>query len=152
MKSKAIGFGLALVVLMFLTAGFAGADDRVVAVKMVKDAVALYKESGLEKTLDAINDPRGQFFKGELYVFAFDENGVLLANASAVNKIGQNLLEVPDSKGKKFRKEFIELAKKEGSGWVDYSLWNPKSFAEELKTSYVEKAGELIIGCGIYKK
>jgi hypothetical protein len=35
---------------------------------------------------------------------------------------------------------------------VDYTLWNPKSYAEELKTSYVEKAGELIIGCGIYKK
>ena len=82
MKSKAIRFGLALVVLMSLTAGFAGADDKVVAVKMVKDAVALYKESGLEKTLDAINDPQGIFFEGELYVFAFDGNGVLLANDS----------------------------------------------------------------------
>jgi len=128
------------------------ADDKTDAVKMVKDAVALYKANGMEKTLDALNDPKGQFVKGALYVFAFDENGTLLANATAPDKVGQNLLEVPDSKGKKFRKEFIEAAKKDGSGWVDYTILNPKSKAEELKTSYVEKAGELIIGCGIYKK
>jgi len=154
MKSTTIRLGLALVLLLALTltAAWARADDRADAVKMVQDAVAIYRAGGLEKTLDAINDPKGPFFKGQLYAFAFDESGTLLANASAVNKIGQNLLEVPDSKGKQFRKEMIKVAKKNGSGWVDYTLWNPLSNAEELKTSYVEMAGELIIGCGIYKK
>jgi cytochrome c len=152
MKGLSTVFGLVIGALMILTAGLARADDKADAVKMVKEAVAIYQSGGLEKTLDAINDPKGQFFKGQLYVFAFDENGTLLANASATNKIGQNLLEVPDSKGKKFRKEFITVAKKDGSGWVDYSIWNPKNNAEELKTSYVEKAGELIVGCGIYKR
>lgn len=146
----------AMMVLMMsailLCSATAHADDKTDAVKMVKDAVALYKANGMEKTLDTLNDPKGQFVKGALYVFAFDENGTLLANATAPDKVGQNLLEVPDSKGKKFRKEFIEVAKKDGSGWVDYTILNPKSKAEELKTSYVEKAGELIIGCGIYKK
>jgi signal transduction histidine kinase len=133
-------------------ATFAYADDRADAISMVKDAVVMYKASGLEKTLDALNDPKGQFVKGALYVFAFDENGTLLANATAPDKVGQNLLEVPDSKGKKFRKEFIELAKKDGSGWVDYTILNPKTKTEELKTSYIEKVGDLIVGCGIYKK
>lgn len=137
---------------LLLCAAVAQADDKADAVKMVKEAVALYKASGMEKTLDALNDPKGQFVKGTLYAFAFDENGTLIANATAPDKIGQNLLEVPDSKGKKFRKEFIEVAKKDGSGWVDYTIINPKTKVEELKTSYVEKAGELIIGCGIYKK
>jgi len=137
---------------LLMGAAVAHADDKADAVKMVKDAVALYKASGLEKTLDALNDPKGQFVKGTLFVFAFDENGTLLANATAPEKVGQNLLEVPDSKGKKFRKEFVELAKKDGSGWVDYTNINPKTKLDEPKTSYIEKAGELIIGCGIYKK
>lgn len=137
---------------ILLCAAVAHADEKADAVKMVKDAVALYKAGGMEKTLDALNDPKGQFVKGALYAFAFDESGTLLANATAPDKIGQNLLDVPDSKGKKFRKAFIELAKKDGSGWVDYTIINPKTKLEELKTSYVEKAGDLIIGCGIYKK
>jgi cytochrome c len=152
MKCKAIRFAMAVALLTIFTAGLACADDKADAVKMVKEAVALYQASGMEKTLDAINDPKGRFTKGQLYAFAFDENGTLVANAVLSNKVGQNLLEVPDSKGKKFRKEFIEVAKRDGSGWVDYSLWNPKTNKEELKTSYVEKAGELVIGCGVYKK
>lgn len=148
-------FSMWIVVVVSVIIGcatLAFADEKAEAVKMVKDAVALYKASGMEKTLDALNDPKGQFVKGSLFVFAFDENGTLLANATAPDKVGQNLLEVPDSKGKKFRKEFVELAKSAGSGWVDYTNINPKTKLDEPKSSYIEKAGELIIGCGIYKK
>ncbi|MBT1075693.1 cache domain-containing protein [Geobacter grbiciae] len=128
------------------------ADEKDEAVKMVKEAAALYKANGLEKALDALNDPKGQFVKGALYVFAYDVNGILIANATAPDKIGQNVLDVPDSKGKKFRKEIVERAKKEGSGWVDYTIINPKSKVEEQKTSYFEMAGEMVLGCGIYRK
>lgn len=49
-------------------------------------------------------------------------------------------------------KEFIKTANsKTGKGWVDYKWPNPLSKALEAKSSYVEKAGEVIIGCGIYK-
>ncbi|KAF0219213.1 MAG: hypothetical protein FD174_2299 [Geobacteraceae bacterium] len=141
-----------VVVCLALNISVARADQKEDAVKMVKEAAAFYKANGLEKALDALNDPKGPFVKGALYVFAFDANGILLANATAPDKVGQNLLEVPDSKGKKFRKEIVELAKKEGTGWVDYTILNPKNKTEEQKTSYVEMAGELILGCGIYKK
>ncbi|RNC66687.1 MAG: cache type 2 domain-containing protein [Desulfuromonadales bacterium] len=140
--------GLALVT----SVSVALADDKDEAVKMVKEAAAFYKANGLEKALDALNDSKGQFVKGTLYVFAYDVNGTLIANATAPDKIGQNVLEVPDSKGKKFRKEIIERAKKEGSGWVDYTIINPKSKVEEQKTSYFEMAGDMVLGCGIYKK
>lgn len=36
-------------------------------------------------------------------------------------------------------------------GWVDYKWPNPVSIALEAKSSYVEKAGDVIIGCGTYK-
>jgi cytochrome c len=149
---KTIGLGVAILLLTGLCAGLASADDKSDAVKIVKDAVAFYKINGMEKTLDALNDPKGPFVKGELYGFAFDENVVMLANSSAPDKLGQNMTDVPDSKGKKFRKEFIEVAKKDGSGWVEYTFLNKVTAKEERKSSYVEKAGELIIGCGIYLK
>lgn len=137
---------------LIVSVSVARANDKEEAVKMVKEASAFYNANGLEKALDALNDPKGPFVKGPLYVFAFDGSGILLANATAPDKVGQNLLDVPDSKGKKFRKEIVELVKKEKSGWVDYTIINPKTKAEEQKTSYVESAGELILGCGIYKK
>ncbi len=137
---------------LLVSASVVRADEKDDAVKMVKDAAAFYKANGLEKALDALNDPKGQFVKGSLYVFAYDLNGTLIANATAPDKIGQNILEVPDSKGKKFRKEIIERAKKEGSGWVDYTIINPKSKVEEQKASYFEISGEMVLGCGIYKK
>lgn len=136
---------------LIVSVSVARADQKEDAVRMVKDAAAFYKANGLEKALDALNDPKGPFVKGALYVFAFDANGILLANATAPDKVGQNLLDVPDSKGKKFRREIVELAKKSGTGWVDYTILNPKNKTEEQKTSYVEVAGELILGCGVYK-
>ena len=152
-KSLVSLFGtVAVCFALIVSVSVARADDKDEAVKMVKDAVALYKANGLEKALDALNDPKGQFVKGSLYVFGYDLSGNLIANATAPEKIGQNVLDVPDSKGKKFRREIVERAKKEGSGWVDYTIINPKSKADEQKTSYFEMAGEIILGCGIYKK
>jgi cytochrome c len=152
MVGRLIMMGVAAVLFLGLGAGRASADDKSDAIKIVKAAVAFYKVNGMEKTLDALNDPKGPFAKGELYGFAFDENAVMLANSATPEKLGQNMTDIPDSKGKKFRKEFIEVAKRDGSGWVDYTFLNKKTAAEEHKSSYVEKAGELIIGCGIYKK
>ena len=125
----------------------AGRDD---AVKMVKSAAAYYKANGMEKTLDAINDLKGEFVKGELYVAALSLDGTLMAKGYGVNQIGQNTIDVPDAKGKKFRREMIEGAKKNGSGWVDYVFVNPKTKELENKESYYEKVDDLVLTVGIY--
>ncbi|ACH37798.1 hypothetical protein Gbem_0772 [Citrifermentans bemidjiense Bem] len=132
------------------TVTFAGEREK--AMEMVKAAVAYYNANGLEKALDAFNDPKSQFGQGEQYIIAFTFDGTLVANAPKQNLVGQNLLEVPDSNGKKFRKEIVELAKANKSGWVDYVTQSPKTKAMEQKSTYVERAGELAIGCGIFKK
>jgi signal transduction histidine kinase len=137
---------------VFFLAPAAFADEKADAVQMVKEAVAYYNANGLEKALDTYNDVKGPFVKGELYVIAFTFDGTLVANAPKQNLVGQNLLEVPDSDGNKFRKAIVELAKQGTPGWVDYKTQNPKTKTIEQKTTYVERAGELAIGCGIYKK
>lgn len=55
-----------------------------------------------------------------------------------------------DTDGKLFQQEFLTVAAK-GGGWVDYKWTNPTTLKVEPKTAYVERVGELTIGCGVYK-
>jgi len=151
MVSKWIVTMFAVVLLVGLTAGLARADNKETAINLVKSAAAYIATNGVEKGLDVLNDPTSEFVKGELYVFAYDMNGVMMANSFKQNLVGQNVLDVPDTAGKKYRREMVEVARTKGSGWVDYQSQNPKTKKMEQKTTYIEKAGDLIICCGIFK-
>jgi signal transduction histidine kinase len=78
------------------------------AKRLVKQAAAYVKYQGKEKALAEISTAKGMFDKGELYVFAYDLNGVMLAHPKNASLIGQNLIDVPDTEGKLFRKEIVE--------------------------------------------
>jgi cytochrome c len=129
----------------------ANPDKKAEAKAMVEKAAAFVIEHGKEKAIAEMNKPDGQFVKGELYVFAFNLNGVMVAQPKNPKAIGENLIDKPDNKGKLFRKEIIEKAKAEGSGWVDYFYMNPQTAKEEDKTTYLKKVGELVICCGVYR-
>jgi signal transduction histidine kinase len=128
----------------------ASASDKEDAVSLVKAASSYYKANGLEKTINEISSQEGKFRKGSIYVFAYDTEGTMVAHPDT-DLMGRNLLNVPDAKGKKFRKEIIETAKKEGLGWVDYVYMNKTSKKMEDKTTYFEKADDLVFCSGIYK-
>jgi len=127
------------------------AADRDDAKRLVKQAAAYVKYQGKNKAIVEISTPNGMFDKGELYVFAYNLQGIMLAHPKNPALIGQNLLAVPDVEGKLFRKEIVERAKSEGSGWVDYVYLNPETNKQEHKTTYFLKVGDIIICCGIYK-
>jgi len=126
-------------------------DKKAEARAMVEKAAAFVSEHGKEKGIAEMNKPGGLFVKGELYVFAFDLNGVMVAQPKNPKAIGENLIDKPDNKGKLFRKEIIEKAKTEGSGWVDYFYLNPQTGEEEDKTTYLKRVGDLVICCGVYR-
>lgn len=136
---------------VFLCAGqsFAGKED---AKDLVKKAAAFVKYQGKEKAIAEIKKTRGSFDKGELYVFAYDLQGVMLAHPKNPELIGKNLIAVPDSEGKLFRKEIVEKALSKGSGWVDYMYLNPETNELEHKTTYLQKVGDIILCCGAYKE
>lgn len=127
------------------------ADDMAEAVRLVEKAAAFMKENGKEKAIAEMSNPQGRFVMGELYVFAYDLNGVLMAHPKNPKLIGQSLIDKTDSKGKLFRKEIIEKAKSQGSGWVDYFYLNPVTKKEEDKTTYLRRVEDLVICCGVYK-
>ncbi|MGZ4831405.1 MAG: cache domain-containing protein [Terriglobales bacterium] len=134
-----------------LVAVLSCAADKNDAKAFVKRAAAYVKYQGKEKALAEISKPNGMFDKGELYVFAYDLQGVMVAHPKNPALIGQNLLDVPDSQGKLFRKEIVEKAKASGSGWVDYVYLNPETNRQEHKTTYFQKVGDIILCCGVYK-
>ncbi|HQL89254.1 MAG TPA: cache domain-containing protein [Syntrophales bacterium] len=118
---------------------------------LVEKAAAFVKANGKDAALKEFSKAKGQFDKGELYVFAYDMNATIVAHPKNPKLIGKNLLDVPDTDGKLFRKEIVETAKTKGSGWVDYKYLNPETKKVEAKTTYVLKVGDLVLCCGTYK-
>ncbi len=119
------------------------------AKKMVELAEAYIKANGEAKALEEFNKPNGKFQWRDLYVFAYDLKGVMMAHPNA-KLIGRSLYNEPDTKGKLFRKDIVDLALSRGSGWVDYTYYNPMTRQEEAKITYVQKVGNLIVSCGAY--
>jgi cytochrome c len=119
------------------------------AKKMVEQAVAYVKANGEEKALKEFNAPNGKFQWRDLYVFAYDLNGVIMGHPNP-KLIGQNLYLSPDSEGRLFRKEIVDLANIRGSGWVDYTYMDPMTGQEEFKITHFQKVGNLIVCCGAY--
>jgi cytochrome c len=137
---------------LFACVGLSDASGKDAAKAMVKKAAAYVKYQGKEKAIAEISKPRGMFDRGELYVFAYDLQGVMVAHPKNPALIGQNLIAVPDDDGKLFRKEIVEKAKNRGSGWVDYVYLNPETKEMEHKTTYLLKVGDIILCCGAYRE
>ena len=136
------------------TAGYAFAADHGTAdeaVALVKKTVVFLKENGQEKAFAEINKQEGTFRNKDLYIFVNDLNGHLLAHGANPKMVGKDMIELRDADGKPFIKAFNEVAKTKGAGWVDYKWVNPVTKVIEQKSTYVERAGDLLVGCGIYK-
>lgn len=139
-----------LIALMFtISSAFAGATPDE-AKTMVTKAVAYFKANGKDKALAEFSNPKGEFVKGELYLTVWDFNGTQIAHGANPKLIGKNLLDLKDTDGKLFVKEFMEVAKK-SSGWVDYKWNNPETKKIQAKSVYLEAVGDILIGCGVYK-
>ncbi len=129
-----------------------GAGTPAEAKAMVEKAVAYYKANGKEKAFGQVNDQKGQFTKGDLYIFVYDTNGKCVAHGFNRALIGKDLKEMRDPDGTFYVKERIALVKAKGKGWQDYKFTNPESKKIERKTAYVELVDDLIFGCGAYKQ
>jgi polar amino acid transport system substrate-binding protein len=117
----------------------------------VADAVKYAKDNGKDKALSAFNDKNGTFFKGGLYVFAYDYAGNTLAAPTQPDLIGKNRIDVLDPNGVKLIRDMADLAKG-GSGFTYYVYADPaKNMMQRLKLSYVMKVDDnWWLGAGLY--
>ncbi len=126
------------------------AGEKEDAQKMVNDAAAAIAKDKAA-TLSEIGNPKGRFIKGEIYVFAYDLAGTMVAHPINPKLVGKPLLDIPDAAGKMFRKEIIDGVKASGSATVDYKYKNPQTGAIEDKVTYCKKADDLAVCAGYYK-
>jgi cytochrome c len=138
-----------LALLGCMTAAFAS-QKQDEAKGLVKKAVTFLKKNGNEKSFAEFNKSSGQFSKGELYIFVFDSKGETVAHGGNQKLIGKNMHDLKDSDGKFFVQDILKTAK-QGGGWTEYKWTNPASKKIEAKSTYVEAAGDLAVGCGFYK-
>lgn len=128
---------------------FSGAR-REDAQRLVRDAAHLMEQVGVDSAAKVISDTTGPFVDGDLYVFVYDFEGIIVAHSRNPKLIGKSVLTVPDVDGKLFRKEIIRVAKTTGSGWVDYRYRNPVTNRMERKSTWVLRVGDLVVCCGVY--
>lgn len=133
--------------------GFDSLNSKEKAVALVKAAIQYYQTYGKETVIAAINNLHGPFVKGRYYVFMIDLKGITLAHAVNPYLVNRSILNVSDTDGKFFMKEMLDLAKSQGSGWVDYKWVDPENQMIESKSSYIErvKNADIFFSCGIYK-
>ncbi len=129
--------------------GLASPED---ARMMVRQAVDFYRQNGRERFLKEVNNPQGQFHKGDLYAFVYDRKMTWLAHPLKPELVGQNWIDKKDwSGGKQFRREIQGIASNPGRGWVEFEYENFVSQQLDHKTAYVEGVDDLIICAGAYK-
>jgi len=120
-------------------------------VAFVKEAVSYAHTNGKEKALAEFSSRNGSFFRGVLYIYAYDINGTTIAHPVNMEKIGVNRLNETDAEGNLFIRQ-LRSAATNGTGFVTYSYINPvHNNAVEKKLGYAMSVDPTWwLGSGIY--
>lgn len=120
---------------------------------MVDAAVEHVKKVGPDQAFkDFTNKENKAWQKKDLYVFAYNAEGVNVAHGANDKLVGKNLIELKDPNGKPLIQELRDTAKK-GGGWVEYDWPHPQSKKIESKVSYTRMMTNFdgFVGVGVYR-
>ncbi|MDD1720238.1 MAG: cache domain-containing protein [Methanoregulaceae archaeon] len=125
---------------------------------LVKDAAAFARVSGREAALAEFSKKDGRFSHGDIYVYAYDSDGTLLAHPYQGDQVGQNRLNFTDIRGLRLI-AMANYTAAAGGGFLAYLYPAPAGgvIDEAAKDSYVPKIGYVYpvdtswwVGSGIY--
>lgn len=123
---------------------------------LVKAAVSLFytvsqTDQNNEIAFSIMSYSAGRFVLGDLYLYAIDAKGILVAHGQRVAAIGTNSWNYQDEQGKFVNQEIVKRLQEPGvrSTWVDYiSKKAPKRAYAEKVTD--QEGNEYFIACGYY--
>lgn len=120
-------------------------------VAFVDSAVEYARINGKETALLEFDKKNGSFMKGDLYIYAYDFNGTVIAHPVNPELIGVNRLNEKDAHGDYFIRNLNDAALN-GSGFVSYYYINPvHNNTVEQKLGYVKKVDDTWwLGSGVY--
>jgi cytochrome c len=150
-KSVACFLGAVLVLVM---ATMPLADQESDTVQLVESAAKLFQEKGKDYAIRLLNTTSGPFRKGEIYVFAMNFDGVMLAHAANRDLVGLSQATMRDGKGDLLFPPMVGVAKNPGSGWTEYYWLRHGEKEPTLKRTYIKRVpGEdILLGAGFYVK
>ncbi len=120
---------------------------------LVNKAAALVERRG-RAAFSEFRRADSEWWFGDTYLFAYDENLNVLLNPAFPAREGTNPSGGTDANGKAFHDEFLKVVRAQGAGWVDYMFPKPGETRASQKWSYVKavmidgRPG--IIGSGFY--
>ena len=141
-------------ILSTLAVGSALAD----AFATAKEAEAMVMKAGKaivankEAVFKEITAKDKKWVDRDLYAVVYGMDGKCLAHGQNEKQVGKDLIDLADADGKEFVRERVDLAKSKGKFWQDYKFTDPVSKKVLPKSAYCEKAGEVIVCAGIYKR
>jgi len=124
----------------------------------VQEAAEFAEHAGKEAALAEFNRDNGSFSRGDLYVYAYDFNGTLLAHPYQRERVGTNRLDWTDIRGLPVIRIGAHVAA-QGGGFITYLYPAPSvnGINESSVGAYVPKIGYVYpvgedwwIGSGIY--
>lgn len=117
------------------------------------EAAALINSKGLDEAIKVISDPEGPFVWKDSYVFLMNLDGKMLAHPMKpeLTKLDHCLL-ITDPTDKALFVHFVNLARKVGSGWVEYMWPKPGKTTPSKKLTYIYRVPghDLFVGAGVY--
>ncbi|MDD1693636.1 MAG: cache domain-containing protein [Methanoregula sp.] len=137
----------------WIGAGIYTSEDRIVDPQLrqfVTDAQSYAREYGRDAAVHEFNNLNGSFTSKDLYIFANDYNGTVLAWPHRPDMIGVNHINTTDAVGTHHIQALLGTARN-GSGMADYYSVNPVTNTTQLKISYVTDVdGTWMLGAGRY--
>ncbi len=128
-------------------------DEIVAKCKEAAEMLLADRDAGIAE----IANKEGRFVWKDTYVFLMDMQGNMLAHPiiPQLTKKGAllDLIDKNRKKPKKIMVEFIDVAQKNGEGWVWYKWTKPHEKGIFDKFTFIYRVGytDLIVGAGIYK-
>ena len=118
---------------------------------LLAEAVDYYKENG-EKAL-AVFSRQGPFVKGDLYVFAINTNGIMLASGGpSVMLIGRDIMNTIDDELKPKFAQALSLPENGEILEADYPWGNWNTAGRTItKRVYFQRVGDTVLAVGYYQ-
>ena len=117
----------------------------------VNEAVEYVNENGRDAAVQEFSNPNGTFSRRDMFIYAFDENGTLLADPHLPGIVGVNRLTDRDPYGEYPVQNIVSNAEN-GGGFTYYFFADPaNNYNVSLKLGYSRLAGDsLVVGAGIF--
>lgn len=121
---------------------------------LVNKAAALVESKGKAAAFAQFRTPNSEWWSGNTYLFAYDQDLNVLLNPAFPKREGSNVHGQTDANGKPMHDEFLKVVRAQGSGWVDYVFPKPGETKPSRKWTYVKgvtfDGTPGLIGAGFY--